>query len=214
MDTSARYGDAINIITHVRRTELTGEPLSYGHEKALALATLAGNSDLPTILTFDFTHGPPQNVADLNPKPNGYPVGNLSNPAVQSALENELLRLVDSIDQRDTSIHVTTYFTLRWMVDQEANVDTAKANVWRQLLPEPESVGYSAYQGNRFYPHPDSLAPGYFTSARQVAPNRPLFLNEFGVHGGDSTNITEAKQAATLDTILSQLNHVPTEMVS
>jgi len=47
-----------------------------------------------------------------------------------------------------------------------------------------------------------------------VAPNRPLFLNEFGVHGGDSTNISETKQAATLDTILSQLNDVPTEMVS
>jgi len=188
MDTSVRYGDAINIFIHVRWTELTGEPLSYGHEKALALATLADNSDLPTILTFDFTHGSPQNVGDLNPKPNGYPVGNLSNPAVQSAFENELLTLVDtinpscvvvgiemnlfydnnpgqwpsyvdlfkrikdSIDQRDTSIHVTTYFTLRWMVDQDANVDTAKANVWRQLLPELESVGYSAYPGQQVLP--------------------------------------------------------------
>ena len=61
MDTSVRYGDAINIFTHVRWTELTGDPLSYGHEKPLALATLADNSDLPTILTFDFTHGSPQN---------------------------------------------------------------------------------------------------------------------------------------------------------
>ncbi len=250
MDTSARYGDAINIFTHVRWSEITGEPLSYGHEKALALDTLADNRDLPTILTFDFTHGSPQNVGDLNPKPNGDPVGDLSNPNVQSALEQELLTLVDtidpsyvvvgiemnlfydnnpgqwpsyvdlfkrikdSIDQRDTSIHVNTYFTLRWMFDKDANMDTAKANVWRQLLPELESVGYSAYPGNRFYPHPDSLAPDYFTAARQVAPNRPLFLNEFGVHGGDSTMISEAKQAATLDTILRQLNGVPTEMVS
>ncbi len=250
-DRTQQYADVMNIFTHVRWGSLTGEPLTHGHKEALEWGELADERGLDKVLTFDFTHGSPQEVGELNPLPNGDTVGSLNDNSVQKALKEELLALADTLDpayvivgiemnlfydknpgqwgayvdlfkaladslhQMNSNVHVSSYFTLRWMVDPSTgNLNSAHANVWQQLLPELESVGYSMYPGNGFYPHPDSLPAGYYTKAQQVAPNKPLLLNEFGVYGGDSTNISEAEQAQTMDSIFKALNGVNTELTS
>ncbi len=250
-DTIQRYAEVMNIFTHVRWSSLTGEPLEHGHKEALEWGKLADERGLGKALTFDFTHGSPQGVGELNPKPNGDTVGSLNDTGVQDALKEELLALADTLDpsyvivgiemnlfydqdpgqwggyvdlfkdladslhQMNSNVHVSSYFTLRWMVDPSTgNLNNSHASAWQQLLPELESVGYSMYPGNGFYPHPDSLPAGYYTKAQQVAPNKPLLLNEFGVYGGDSTSISESEQAQTMDSIFKALNGVNTELTS
>ncbi len=136
------------------------------------------------------------------------------NPSQWGAFTKLMQTLADSVKSRDSSIHLTTYTNLKWLVNKDGALKTDHADVWRQLLPAIESIGYSAYPGNRFYPALDSIPEGYYTRPQAVAPELPLFLNEFGVPGGDSTSITEQRQAKELGRMLAELNQTETEMAS
>ncbi|MHC4608273.1 MAG: hypothetical protein ACYTAF_15290, partial [Planctomycetota bacterium] len=58
------------------------------------------------------------------------------------------------------------------------------------------------YPGTSFY---DKLADGYFTAAREVAPDLPLALPEFGALEGPNSPLDEEGQAKCLERILREL---------
>jgi hypothetical protein len=99
------------------------------------------------------------------------------NPGQWGAFTNLMQTLADSVNARDSSIHLTTYTNLKWLINKDGQLKTDHADVWRQLLPAIESIGYSAYPGNLFYPALDSIPEGYYTKPKAVAPELPLFLN-------------------------------------
>jgi hypothetical protein len=247
IDKTASAAEVINLFFHVRWCKLTGESITWGHKMQLRQAQLARQAGLKIALTFDFTHNVPDQVGDINPKPDGTSVGKLSSPSVSGAYQWELLDLcekirpeyvivgvetdifhdkhpdqwpayvamfkaiADTLTSRYPGIHVTAYFTLPWMVSPDGTIDQNHAAIWRQLQPQLASVAYSIY--------PEvlgltgvTLTPGYFIKARDIAPELPVMLPEFGVPGGPGAILDYDEQAQLLVRIFSELAQAPVEL--
>jgi hypothetical protein len=117
----------------------------------------------------------------------------------------------DTLTRRYPGIHVTAYFTLTWLVNPDGSINNAHRNDWRMLLPQLPSMAFSMYPGT-FGTNPDDLAPGYFTRAREVAPELPILIPEFGVPGGTDAALSEDRQAQILSRIFTELETTKTEL--
>lgn len=119
---------------------------------------------------------------------------------------------------RNPEVHVSTYFTLPWMVNPEYGyIEHPRDEMWRQLLPELSSIAFSIYPGlvEMIFDLPTyQLLPGYFIKAGEIAPELPILIPEFGVPGGGDALYSEERQAEILSTILAELDTANVEMVS
>ena len=115
--------------------------------------------------------------------------------------------LANTLTRQYPGIHVTAYFTQGWMVSSDATINQAHAAVWKQLLPELQSVAFSTYpevMGLKGV----NLASGFFSAAAQIAPDLPVFLPEFGVPGGPGGQLTREEQVALTTRIFEELSLV------
>jgi hypothetical protein len=100
MRTAAAEADLVNVFFAVQWCRLDGDTCgsSTAHALDLERVRMARASGLGVALTFDFTHGQPEDagtIGDLNPRPDGTSPGSLLEPEVREALADELLWLVD-----------------------------------------------------------------------------------------------------------------------
>jgi hypothetical protein len=241
---AATSGSVLNLFFHVRWCELTGTPFDDDPEHAftLRLGRLAREQGLKLGLTFDFTHGAPETVGDLNPLPDGTSPGSLNDPAVRQAYASELTWLFDQLDPEyvlvgiETSIfhdrhpeqwdayvqmeaevydalkarnplaHVSAYHTLDWSVNPDGSLNQAHAEVWRALLPHLDSVAFSTYPSVSLPGVPVAdYPPGMFARPRDIAPDLPILVPEFGMGGGGDSGYTEAEQAEALGRMLIEM---------
>jgi hypothetical protein len=113
----------------------------------------------------------------------------------------------DGVKSHNSQTHVTTYFTLPWMVDDNGQLNSEHAEVWRQLLPKIDSIAFSSYPSYVFSDRePDEYPAGYFVRAGEVAPELPIVIPEFGITGGGISIYSEAEQVQALSLILEELS--------
>lgn len=101
-------------------------------------------------------------------------------------------------------IHVTAYFTLDWMVDTNAQLNRSHASIWKQLLPELQSIAFSTYPGVLGLDE-KTLAPGYFKKAAEIAPDLPVILPEFGAPGGPTAQLSLDEQVSLTKRIFEEI---------
>jgi hypothetical protein len=204
------------------------------HRQILEEIEQAGSAGLKIALTFNFTHASAATVGDLNPLPGGSSPGTLLDANVRAALMAELLWLYerilpsyvitgiemdilqikhpdwwapwvalhgaiyDAIKAQNAATHVTAYFRQEWAVTETGSLNAASAATWRMLLPKLDSIAFSSYPVLR-YP------AGYFSRARDIAPNLPILAAEFGVAGGEGATWTESQQVELLQRMIEEL---------
>jgi hypothetical protein len=231
--------DLVNLFVHVRWNAFAGLPLLDGHERIVEQARSLGWYGMPRMITFDFTHNSVEGIGNINPMPDGTPVGRLDDPMVRNAYLDELLALVEAVrpaivsvgietdffwdkhpDQwsafrdmlceaeglieiADDSVHVTTYFTLSALLDEDGELDPDGTAAMRELRPCIDSVGYSTYpaDGSRRL---SDLPDGFFNAAAEVAPELPLIIPEFGYRSDGI--YSEEEQEAFLRRVLEELS--------
>ena len=98
--TAADTAEVLNVFFAVRWCRLGGDTCASDPIHALDLARVvaAREQGMKVALTFDFTHGAPEDagtIGDLNPLPDGSSPGSLLDEPVRQALADELLWLVD-----------------------------------------------------------------------------------------------------------------------
>jgi hypothetical protein len=99
-ETAAQSAELLNVFFAVRWCKLGGDTCDSDPIHALDLDTVrrAREHGMKVALTFDFTHGKPEDagsIGDLNPLPDGSSPGSLLDQPVRRALADELLWLVD-----------------------------------------------------------------------------------------------------------------------
>lgn len=87
-------------------------------------------------------------------------------------------------------IHVTTYFRLPWMVDVNGHLNLTHAQSWSQLMPELDSIAFSAYP-NAFEDLTIQSAPAALLALSQFAPDLPLLIPEFGIPDSSDSQQSE-----------------------
>ncbi|MBN2542280.1 T9SS type A sorting domain-containing protein [bacterium] len=99
-------------------------------------------------------------------------------------------------------IHVTAYFVLTQMVDIWGNFDSGLRAAWEEIMPYCESVAYSYY----------SLAGGmavipenYFIIPKDIAPEKPLLIPEFGCRSDESAGYDDDLQFEVTQEVISQV---------
>jgi hypothetical protein len=100
VETAASAAEVLNVFFAVQWCRLGGDACSENPQHAFDLeqAAAARQQGLKVALTFDFTHGDPEDAAtigDLNPLPDGSSPGTLLDVPVRRALTDELLWAVD-----------------------------------------------------------------------------------------------------------------------
>ena len=118
-----------------------------------------------------------------------------------------------ALQTRHKNIRIGTYFTVPWMVSNSGDLNPGNAAEWRRLLPELDFIGYSAYPGP-FPGLPADPPAGYFVKAREVAPDLPLVVPEFGIPGGSGAILTEAEQALVLERMFREFSTANVEFVA
>jgi hypothetical protein len=118
----------------------------------------------------------------------------------------------DTLTRRYPGVHVTAYFTLPWMVDTEGRINSSHAAVWRQLLPQLQSVAYSTYPCVLGL---TGIVPveGYFRKPAEIIPELPVLIPEFGVPGGPDAQLSMDEQAQWLSRMLREFSEVNTRLV-
>jgi len=133
-------------------------------------------------------------------------------PEQWSAYVDMFKEIADSLKIIYPDIHVTSYFTLPWMVQNNGAINWSHAAVWLQLLPQLGSIAYSTYPEVMDLSGVD-LAPGYFVKPAEIAPDLPIILLEFGVPGGPDAQISFEDQEQYLERIFQELATVDVELV-
>ncbi len=115
-------------------------------------------------------------------------------------------------------VHVSSYFELQWMVDPQTGLLVEEhADLWRQLLPELESIAFSIYPGLFefiFNIPPFPIPEDFFAAAQQVAPGLPYVIPEFGSAGATGAAFDESDQAAIFQEMLDQLAPLDVEVAT
>ena len=127
------------------------------------------------------------------------------------AMEGEIY---DAIKQRNASTHVTAYFTNLFAVSIVENEEDGtlipvlnedSATVWRMLLPKIDSIAYSTYPNVLLEGVPVEAYPaGYFSLARDIAPELPILIPEFGMAADGGLLYSERAQADALRQMLTE----------
>lgn len=113
--------------------------------------------------------------------------------------------IYDLIKERNPATHVTAYHTLSWSVAEDGSLREEAARVWRRLIPKIDSIAFSTYPNVSLDPHPPRTFPsGYFSRPREIAPELPILVPEFGVAGGGDTGFSESEQAGILRQMLKE----------
>lgn len=102
--------DLVNLFVHIRWNGLAGKDLLDGHDAILDTAAELARRRVRRMLTFDFTHNSLSGLGDLNPMPDGTPVGRLDDPAVSAAYLDELAALTVGIRPEIVSVGIETDF--------------------------------------------------------------------------------------------------------
>ncbi|MBN2009661.1 T9SS type A sorting domain-containing protein [candidate division KSB1 bacterium] len=121
--------------------------------------------------------------------------------------------LADTLTQLYPDIHVTSYFTIDWMTDPSGHINMQHADIWKQLMPELQSVAYSFYpaiMGNISV----TFAPGYFAAPAQIAPELPVIIPECGAPGGIDISVGFDKQVDWLSRMVTELSSVNAQAIS
>jgi hypothetical protein len=100
VETAAGAADVLNVFFAVRWCRLGADTCASDplHAFDLERVAIARQHGLKVALTFDFTHGDPEDagtIGDLNPRPDGSSPGSLLDEPVRRALADELLWLVE-----------------------------------------------------------------------------------------------------------------------
>ncbi len=235
--------DLVNLFFHINWNALDKKPLLEGHEWIAHLGDEARKKGMKLSMVMDFTHDGRlkddilSGVGLVNRCPDGraLPEGELANPAVQNAYQEELLALVRRIQPEYVFIGLEiNIFLYRcpelWppFVEMYKNCyDAIKAefpdtsvsvysagvpngkeiNALRLLLPKLDNLAYSIYCDT-----PWEFPDGYLTRIRQLDPNLPLFIPEFGVRTFTGKS-DEENQLRVLNYYLSAFASVETEAV-
>jgi hypothetical protein len=113
--------------------------------------------------------------------------------------------IYDAIKALDPTVHVTTYFTHEWAVNENGRLNPVSAAVWRMLLPKLDSIAFSSYPVGRFGARPPWAYPvDYFSRPADIAPGLPILLAEFGVAGGAGAQLNEFQQAELLRRMIGE----------
>lgn len=123
-------------------------------------------------------------------------------------------QIYDTLTSLYPNIHVSTYFTLNWLISPLGIIDTNHVSLWQTLLPELPSIAFSVYP-NTFYEKDSIYVPGYFTKARIIAPSLPLLIPEFGIPGSVDTlaALDTTQQRQLLERIFMELDTENVEML-
>ena len=113
-------------------------------------------------------------------------------------------RAYSAVKSEFPQAHVTAYFTLEWMVNQNGRLKKDSVAVWQKLLPEIDSIAYSVYLPTDDLPA-DKMPEGFFTAVRSVAPDKPLAIPEFGIRSEGSIKFNENNQAKVLKRIFEEV---------
>lgn len=110
LDTAAASSDLFNVFFH---TSWCRHPMAVApceedpvHARGLELAAGAHERGMGVILTLEFTHTNPDAVGELNPLPDGTPIGSLQDADVRAAYREELLWLIEQVDPQVVIIGV------------------------------------------------------------------------------------------------------------
>jgi hypothetical protein len=124
-------------------------------------------------------------------------------PDQWSAFRQMLCEAEGLIAALDEDIHVTTYFTLGSLLDDDGELDPDGAAAMRALQPCIDSVGYSTYPADGTL-HLQDIPAGHFTVAAEVAPELPLIIPEFGYRSDGI--YSEHEQEQFLRRVLEELS--------
>jgi hypothetical protein len=113
--------------------------------------------------------------------------------------------IYDLLKRRNPAAHVTAYHTLAWSVAEDGTLREEAARVWRRLIPKIDSIAFSTYPNVSLDPDPPrTFPPGYFSRPREIAPELPILVPEFGAAGGGDTGFSESEQAGILRQMLTE----------
>jgi len=115
---AARVADLVNLFVHVRWNALAGKPPLDGHATVLEQGASLVRLGMQRMITFDFTHDSLEGLGDLNPMPDGTPVGRLDEVEVREAFLTELLALVEAVRPSIVSVGIETDFFWQRHPDQ------------------------------------------------------------------------------------------------
>ena len=101
-----------------------------------------------------------------------------------------LKEVCDALSDR-SEIHITAYFVLEQMISPDGTFDTDMRNAWEQILPYCSSIAYSFYPNS---PDTSIYVPDYFTLAKELAPDKPLLIPEFGCPSDTALGFSEKIQ--------------------
>lgn len=100
-------------------------------------------------------------------------------------------------------MHITTYFILDQMIDDEGIFDPEMRAAWDMVLPYCESVAFS------YYPElADTVvyeSEGFFGSVQQLAPDKPLLIPEFGIRSDPEQGFSERIQYEFMSKVVSDV---------
>lgn len=115
---AARIAELVNLFVHVRWNALAGKPPLDGHDRILEQGELLRRHGMHRMVTLDFTHDSLEGLGDLNPMPDGSPVGRLDEVEVREAYLAELEALVESVRPSIVSVGIETDFFWKQHPDQ------------------------------------------------------------------------------------------------
>ncbi len=167
----AEGADIINLFVHIRWNALTGLPLLNGHERIVLSAQEARRNTLPRMLTFDFTHADLDGLGDVNPLPDGAPVGRLDDPGVSEAYVEEIVALATVTGASIVSVGIETDYFLLAHPDQWPAFRTMLCTAHDRLRSLDPEIHVTTYFTLETLIHPD-LSPNIDGQAafRELAP--------------------------------------------
>ena len=100
-------------------------------------------------------------------------------------------------------LHVTSYFCLDDMIDDQGNFQQPMRDAWEEIMPYCDSVAYSFYpdlSDTMFFAVED-----YFAIPKVLSPDKPLLIPEFGIRSDTTQGFSEALQNVFMSHIVSEI---------
>ncbi len=104
----------------------------------------------------------------------------------------------DALSDRP-EIHITAYAVLSQIVNYDGTFSPEFRSAWEEIMPYCESVAYS------FYAHiaDTSALPGdYFIKMKEIAPDKPILIPEFGACSDTSQGFSQEVQLQFMNKIV------------
>lgn len=167
----AESSDLVNLFAHIRWNALAGLDLLAGHQRVLTAAEDARRYGLQRMLTLDFTHADIDGIGDVNPMPDGTPVGRLDDPGVSDAYVDELEALVRVTGASIVSVGIETDFFWTNHPDQWSAYRSMLCSARDRLHSVDPSIHVTTYFTLEGLVHPD-LSPNLAGQAafRELGP--------------------------------------------